>query len=130
MEQKNTQARFAIVAVIVSIAVVGFATGLTIPLVALRMLDRQYGTFMIGLLAATPALGIVMAAPAVRYFLSLLGPRKLLFVCFTVSASSIMLLEFVSSLALVFPLRLAMGAAAGMNKLFQGMLATSSFEEG
>ncbi|WP_166896386.1 MFS transporter [Massilia sp. CCM 8734] len=114
MALSRYQARLPVAIVILSIAVVGFATGLTIPLVALRMYDQQYDPFMTGMMAAAPALGIIVAAPLVRRLVILLGRKRLLLTCFALSASSIMLLEHVSSLALTFPLRFAMGGAAGV----------------
>jgi MFS family permease len=101
-------------AVIISVAVVGFATGLTIPLVSLRLYQRGHEEWLIGLMAAAPALGFVASAPLLRTLVARLGMKRLLLVCFAVSALSILLLEVFTSAIAWFPLRLAMGAAAGI----------------
>lgn len=114
MKQNPIRAFLPTAAVIISIAVVGFATGLTIPLVSLRMYGQGYDELLIGIMAAVPALGFVLSAPLLRRLVARFGSKRVLLTCFAVSAVSVLLLEAVPNVMLWFPLRLAMGAAAGI----------------
>jgi MFS family permease len=114
LNQRSGHSFRATAAVIISVAVVGFATGFTIPLVSLRMAQQGYNELLIGLMAAVPALGFIVSAPIVRHLLALFGKKRMMLACFALSAISILLLEFISNISLWFPLRLVMGASAGI----------------
>ena len=101
-------------AVITTVATAGFATGLTIPLVSLRLDASGHNELVVGLMAAALALGFVLAAPFVRGLAAALGVRSTLLVCMAMSAASIALLEVTNHLAIGFVLRMLMGAASGI----------------
>ena len=50
---------FAVCAAVISI---GLAMGTTMPLVSLRLESWGYGSFAIGIMAATPAIGVLLGA--------------------------------------------------------------------
>ena len=50
---------FAVCAAVISI---GLALGVTLPLVSLRLASWGYGSFAIGVMAATPAIGVLLGA--------------------------------------------------------------------
>jgi MFS family permease len=109
---ENRQAMFF--AVIVSVAVAGFATGLTIPLVSLRLDGQGYNEFVVGLMAAAPALGFVLTAPFVRGVAGTLGKRHAMLACIATSGISIWLLDVTTHIGVWFVLRLLTGAASGI----------------
>lgn len=102
------------IAVITSVAVVGFALGLTIPLVSLRLYAEGHSELLIGVMAAMPALGLILVAPLLRPLLTVFSMKQVLLACFAISASSILLLEASTSPMVWLPLRLIMGAATGI----------------
>lgn len=101
-------------AVIGSVAAAGFTTGLSIPLVSLRLDASGHSELLVGLMAAALALGFVLAAPLVRGLAAALGVRSTLLVCLAMSAASTALLEVTHHLAIWFVLRVLMGAASGI----------------
>ncbi len=103
-----------LIAVVVSVAVAGFSTGLTIPLVSLRLNMHGNSELLIGLMAAAPALGFVLTAPFVRSISAALGKRYTMLACIGVSAVSIALLDVTAHIFAWFLLRVLMGAAAGI----------------
>jgi MFS family permease len=103
-----------IVAIIISVAVVGFATGMTIPLLSLRLVQQGKNDFLIGCVAALPAFGFVISAPILHHLLRWCTRRQLVLLCFVASALSILLLEASMDFRIWLPLRLVMGAASGV----------------
>jgi MFS family permease len=97
-----------------SISVVGLTTGVTLPLVSLRLAQAHASASDIALLAALPALGTLLVALILRPASQALGPRTLLLIALILSCAS------VPTLALRYaPLpwalsRLAMGVATGI----------------
>lgn len=103
-----------LLAVIVSVAVAGFATGLTVPLVSLRLNAQGSNELLVGLMAAAPALGFVLTAPFVRSISAALGMRSTMLACIGLSAVSIALLDVTAHIVAWFLLRVLMGAASGI----------------
>lgn len=103
-----------LLAVIASVAVAGFATGLTIPLVSLRLNAQGSNELLVGLMAAAPALGFVLTAPLVRGISASLGMRSTMLACIGLSAVSIALLDVTAHVVAWFVLRVLMGAASGI----------------
>jgi MFS family permease len=103
-----------LLAVIASVAVAGFATGLTIPLVSLRLNAQGSNELLVGLMAAAPAFGFVLTAPFVRGISASLGMRSTMLACIGLSAVSIALLDMTAHVAAWFVLRVLMGAASGV----------------
>ena len=103
-----------LMAVIGSVAVAGFATGLSIPLVSLRLNAQGHNELIIGLMAAAPALGFMLTAPFVRGLSAALGMRTTMLACIAASAISIALLDVTAHLTAWFALRVLMGAASGV----------------
>lgn len=93
-------------AIIGSIAVVGFATGLTVPMVSLRLHHQGFNEFVIGVLAAAPALGMILSAPLVQRLVAKVGRKQAILTSIVTSGISIILLEVDSSLSLWVPLRI------------------------
>src|SRR5215467_8804466 len=63
-------------ALISAAALVGFATNLAMHLLNLRMQHLGFSEFSIGLSVAIQALGIIVAAPTTKYFISSFGLQK------------------------------------------------------
>lgn len=103
-----------VLAVIASVAIVGLATGFSVPLVSLRLAATGTDTTIIGVMAAMPALGILLIAPIVTRLTSRYSPRLLFLFSTILSALSILALGTTDSLPLWFVLRLTMGAASGV----------------
>lgn len=97
-----------------SISVVGLATGVTLPLVSLRLAQAHASASDIALLAALPALGTLAVSLLLQPLSQALGPRPLLLIALMLSCASVL------TLALPYaPLpwalsRLAMGVATGI----------------
>lgn len=115
MLKQKIQRRLELIAIIGSIIIVGLGTGLTIPLVSLKLIEIGANMGAIGVMAAAPSLGILLAAPLAAN-LSLHFPiKKLLILAMIVSAISILsLFIFKPAIHTWFILRLAMGFAMGI----------------
>lgn len=111
MEEHRTRQLWA---VITTVATAGFATGLTMPLVSLRLDASGHSELLVGLMAAALALGFVLAAPFVRGLAAAIGVRSTLLVCMVLSGTSMALLEVTNQPAIWFVLRVQMGAASGI----------------
>ena len=65
-------------AVLASILSVGLAIGVSMPLVSLRLADWGYGTFAIGVMAAMPAVGVLVGAGVASALASRFGTANLM----------------------------------------------------
>lgn len=126
MEQKNNYAAslpidnpamqqtvpvFPIVVLIITMAVVGFTTGSTIPTVSLRLHDWGFSDLVIGVFAAAPALGNILVIPFVGRLHARYGRKPLILAGLSMSAISIFLLQYLDQIGPWFVLRLLMGMA-------------------
>ncbi|MBM7063304.1 MFS transporter [Pseudomonas sp. UL073] len=99
---------FAVCAAVISI---GLALGVTMPLVSLRLESWGYGSFAIGVMAATPALGVLLGALVAGRWAARLGTTRLMQACLLFSAVSVALLAVLPSYPLWLVLRLVIGIA-------------------
>lgn len=96
-------------------SVTGLGLGATLPLVALRMLDGGASALQIGVIAALPAVGMVVAALMCSAVSRRFGAGRLYRVCLAACVVSIALLELGTlPLYLCGLLRLAMGTGLGL----------------
>jgi MFS family permease len=98
-------------AVLASVLSVGLALGVSMPLVSLRLEAWGYGSFAIGVMAAMPALGVLMGAGVASRFAARLGTARLMRWCLWSGAVSVGLLALLPSYALWVLLRLLIGGA-------------------
>ncbi|CAD5106306.1 MFS transporter [Zestomonas carbonaria] len=99
---------FAVCAAVISI---GLALGVTMPLVSLRLESWGHGSFAIGVMAATPAIGVLLGALVAGRWASILGTTRLMQACLLFSALSVALLALLPSYWLWLALRLVIGVA-------------------
>ncbi|MCY1281845.1 putative MFS-type transporter YcaD [compost metagenome] len=99
---------FAVCAAVISI---GLALGVTMPLVSLRLEAWGHGSFAIGVMAATPALGVLLGALVAGRWAAWLGTTRLMQACLLFSALSVALLAVLPSYPLWLALRLVIGIA-------------------
>lgn len=97
-------------AVLGSVISVGLAIGLSMPLVSLRLEGWGYGSFAIGVMAASPALGILTGASLAGRLAARIGTPRLMRLCLISGAASLILLSLLPSYPLWLLLRLALGA--------------------
>ena len=102
---------FAVVAAVVSI---GLALGVTLPLVSLRLESWGYGSFAIGVMAATPAVGVLLGASITGRLAGRFGTTRLMQACLLFAAFSVVLLALVQSYPVWLLLRLMIGVALTM----------------
>jgi len=102
---------FAVVAAVVSI---GLALGVTLPLVSLRLESWGYGSFAIGVMAATPAVGVLLGASVTGRLAGRFGTTRLMQACLLSAALSVVLLALVQSYPVWLLLRLMIGVALTM----------------
>ena len=102
---------FAVVAAVVSI---GLALGVTLPLVSLRLESWGYGSFAIGVMAATPAVGVLLGASVTGRLAGRFGTTRLMQGCLLSAALSVVLLALVQSYPVWVLLRLMIGVALTM----------------
>lgn len=99
------------VAVTSSVAVLGVGVGSTLPLTALLLTARGSGPEVVGWMTAAVAAGGVLgtfsAPPATRRF----GRKRVMLICVTLAALSVVSLQFIDSLWLWAILRAAFGAS-------------------
>ncbi|MCK2240364.1 MULTISPECIES: MFS transporter [unclassified Crossiella] len=106
--------RWEPVAAVSTVAVVGLATGLAIPLVSLRLAAAGASGTVIGAAAALPALGILFAAPLTGPLTRRWPVRTVLLGALALSALSLLLLTTTAELSAWLVLRFTVGAAAGI----------------
>ncbi|MGH8436450.1 MAG: MFS transporter [Pseudomonas sp.] len=99
---------FAVCAAVISI---GLALGVTMPLVSLRLENWGYDSFAIGVMAATPAVGVLLGASLAGRLAARLGTTGLMQLCLLAGAVSVGLLALVPSYAVWLLLRLLIGVA-------------------
>lgn len=99
---------FAVCGAVISI---GLALGVTMPLVSLRLESWGYDSFAIGVMAATPAVGVLLGAVIAGRLAARLGTTTLMQLCLLVGALSVALLALVQHYPVWLLLRLLIGIA-------------------
>lgn len=102
---------FAVVAAVVSI---GLALGVTLPLVSLRLESWGYGSFAIGVMASTPALGVLLGASVTGRLAGRFGTTRLMQFSLLSAATSVVLLALVQNYPVWLLLRLMIGVSLTM----------------
>lgn len=97
---------FAVCAAVISI---GLAMGTTMPLVSLRLESWGYGSFAIGIMAATPAIGVLLGASLAGRLASRCPTPQLMQLCLLVGALSVAGLALMQNYAVWLLLRLLLG---------------------
>ncbi|CAM3615733.1 MFS transporter [Pseudomonas wadenswilerensis] len=97
---------FAVLAAVLS---VGLALGVSMPLVSLRLEGWGYGSFAIGVMAAMPAIGVLVGASLSSRLAARFGTPGLMRLCLWAGAFSIGLLALLPSYPLWLALRLLIG---------------------
>lgn len=103
-----------IIAVMASASIVGFATGFSIPYVTLKLVSQNVEAEMIGLMAAMPALGILMIAPFVGMLARKYSIKPILLTATLLSGISILLLGLTENITAWIFFRLLMGLSNGI----------------
>jgi MFS family permease len=99
---------FAVCSAVISI---GLALGVTMPLVSLRLEGWGYGSFAIGVMAATPAVGVLLGASLAGRLAGWLGTTRLMQMSLLCSALSVALLALLQDYVIWLALRLLIGVA-------------------
>lgn len=97
-------------AVLASVLSVGLALGMSMPLVSLRLEGWGYGAFAIGVMAAMPAVGVLLGAKVSSRLAAHFGTPALMRLCLWAGALSIGLLALLPYYAVWVVLRLAIGS--------------------
>jgi MFS family permease len=96
-------------AVLASVLSVGLALGVSMPLVSLRLESWGYGSFAIGVMAAMPAIGVLLGAKISSHLAARFGTANLMRLCLWAGALSIGLLALLPSYPVWLVLRLMIG---------------------
>lgn len=96
-------------AVLSSVLSVGLALGVSMPLVSLRLEGWGYGSFAIGVMAAMPAIGVLVGASLSSRLAAYFGTATLMRLCLLAGALSIGLLALLPSYPIWLALRLLIG---------------------
>lgn len=99
------------VALILSVAVVGLGSGATLPLTALALTQRGFGTDVVGLLTAAQAGGGLFIVPLAGRIAAQLGARRSIVGAVVTVAFATAAMQFTSNLLLWAVLRVLCGAA-------------------
>jgi len=99
---------FAVCSAVISI---GLALGVTMPLVSLRLEGWGYDSFAIGIMAATPAVGVLLGASLAGRLAARFGTTTLMQGCLLLGAVSVAMLALVQQYAVWIALRLFIGVA-------------------
>lgn len=94
-----------------AVVVVGLAMGVTLPLVSLRLDQWGYDAFAIGVMAAMPAIGILLGARLAGHLAGWLGSERCMRMMLVSAAISIGLLTVWSNYWLWLGLRLLLGGS-------------------
>ena len=94
-----------------AVVVVGLAMGVTLPLVSLRLDQLGYDAFAIGVMAATPAIGILLGARLAGHLAGWLGSERCMRLMLVSAAISVGLLTVWVNYWLWLVLRLVLGAS-------------------
>ncbi|AUZ04738.2 MFS transporter [Vitreoscilla sp. C1] len=102
------------VALFASVSIVGLSTGLTIPLVTLLLNQKGLASDWLGIAAAMPAIGMLLAS-LISHRLAKKVSNKILLLCASgMSAISILALGFTDSLTWLLAWRFVMGFGCGL----------------
>jgi len=104
----------SLVAAIGSICVVGLASGLTLPLVSLRLAAAHASAAVIVTLAALPALGTIAVSLALAALTRAVGSKALLLLAMLLSCASVLMLATPYAPLPWMLSRLALGVSAGV----------------
>lgn len=96
-------------AVLASVLSVGLALGVSMPLVSLRLEAWGYGAFAIGVMAAMPAIGVLMGASLASRLAAWLGTPTLMRFCLWGGSISVGLLALLPNYWIWLVLRLMLG---------------------
>lgn len=96
-------------AVLSSVLSVGLALGVSMPLVSLRLESWGYGSFAIGVMAAMPAIGVLVGASLSSRLAAYFGTATLMRLCLLAGALSIGLLALLPNYPVWLALRLLIG---------------------
>ena len=96
-------------AVLASVLSVGLALGVSMPLVSLRLENWGYGSFAIGVMAAMPAIGVLLGASLASRLAGWVGVPSAMRLCLWGGALSIGLLALLPSYPVWLGLRLLIG---------------------
>jgi MFS family permease len=97
---------FAVCAAVISI---GLALGVTMPLVSLRLEEWGYSSFAIGVMAATPAVGVLLGASLAGRLAAWLGTVRVMQACLLFGAVSVISMALIQNYAVWLVLRLILG---------------------
>lgn len=97
---------FAVCSAVISI---GLALGVSMPLVSLRLEGWGYGAFAIGVMAATPAVGVLLGASLAGRLAARVGTTRLMQLSLLCAALSLALQALVQNYAVWLLLRLLVG---------------------
>lgn len=96
-------------AVLASVLSVGLALGVSMPLVSLRLESWGYGSFAIGVMAAMPAIGVLLGASVASGLAARFGTAALMRHCLWAGALSVGLLALLPYYSVWLILRLMLG---------------------
>ncbi|MBD9399965.1 MFS transporter [Pseudomonas sp. PDM11] len=96
-------------AVCLAVISIGLAMGVTMPLVSLRLESWGYGSFAIGIMAATPAIGVLLGASLAGGLASRCPTPRLMQLCLLAGALSVTGLALLQSYPVWIMLRLLLG---------------------
>ena len=102
------------VALFASVSIVGLSTGLTIPLVSLLLSQRGVASDWLGIAAAMPAVGMLLASLCAHRLSKHLANKTLLLFASGLSALSILAIAFSDSLPWLMAWRFLMGVGCGV----------------
>ena len=102
------------VALFASVSIVGLSTGLTIPLVSLLLSQRGVASDWLGIAAAMPAVGMLLASLCAHRLSKHLANKTLLLFASGLSALSILAIAFSDSLPWLMAWRFLMGVGCGL----------------
>jgi len=94
------------------ISIVGLMSGLTWPLLALRLDAQGVDSRWVGLSASAQALSIMLVAPLAPRFVRRLGIIRSIAGCLAAAATALLLLPLIPNLYAWFPIRFLLGAAS------------------
>ena len=103
-----------LVALFASVSIVGLSTGLTIPLVSLLLSQRGVASDWLGIAAAMPAIGMLLASLCAHRLSKHLANKTLLLFASGLSALSILAIAFCDSLLWLMAWRFLMGVGCGL----------------
>ncbi len=96
-------------AVLASVLGVGLAMGVSMPLVSLRLAGWGYGSFAIGIMAAMPAVGVLLGAALASRLAARFGTANLMRLCLWAGAVSVGALALLPYYWIWLVLRLTLG---------------------